>query len=57
MGIQTSQDPDTPKGLESQLSIRIRRILTEVPHSTEVELRKLYRIRMDFGSVVVLEQL
>jgi hypothetical protein len=57
MGIQTSRDPDTPKGLESQLSIRIRRILTEVPHSTEVELRKLYRIRMDFGSVVVLEQL
>jgi hypothetical protein len=57
MGIQTSQDPDTPKGLESQLSIRIRRILTEVPHSTEVELRKLYRIRMDSGSVVVLEQL
>jgi hypothetical protein len=47
MGILTSQDPDTPEGLESRLSIRIHRILAEHSHSTEVELRKLRWIRMD----------
>jgi hypothetical protein len=57
MGIQTSRDPDTPKGLESQLSIRICRILTKVQHSTEVELGKLHQIRMDSGRAIVLELL
>jgi hypothetical protein len=37
-GIPTSQNLNTPEGLESQPSIRIP---AELPHSTEVELRKL----------------
>jgi hypothetical protein len=41
MGIPTSQNPDIPEGLESRLSVRIHRILTELPHSTELELEKL----------------
>jgi hypothetical protein len=44
VGILTSWDPDTADGLESQLSVRIRRILAELPHSTELELRELHRI-------------
>jgi hypothetical protein len=44
MGIPTSQDPDTPEGLKSQLSVEIHRIPAELPHSTELELRKLYQI-------------
>jgi hypothetical protein len=44
MGIPTSQDPDTPEGLKSQLSVKIHRIPAELPHSIELELRKLYRI-------------
>jgi hypothetical protein len=47
MGIPTSRDPNTPEGLESRLSIEIHRILAELLHSTELELRKLHRIRMD----------
>jgi hypothetical protein len=47
VGIPASQDPNTPEGLESQLSVRICRILAELPHSTELELRKLHRIWMD----------
>jgi hypothetical protein len=38
VGIPTSRDPNTPEGLESQLSVRIRRILVDLPHSTELEL-------------------
>jgi hypothetical protein len=41
VGIPTSQSSDTPEGLESQLSVRIRRIPAELPHSTELELGKL----------------
>jgi hypothetical protein len=41
-GIPTSQNLNTPEGLESQPSIRIHRIPAELPHSTEVELRKLH---------------
>jgi hypothetical protein len=41
MGILTSRNPDTPEGLESRLSIRIHRILTELLHSIELELGKL----------------
>jgi hypothetical protein len=41
VGILTRQNPDTPEGLESRLSVRIHRILVELPHSTELELKKL----------------
>jgi hypothetical protein len=41
MGIPTSQNPDTQHGLESRLSVGICRILTELSHSTELELGKL----------------
>jgi hypothetical protein len=37
MGILTSHNPDTPEGLESWLSVGIRRIPPELPHSTELE--------------------
>jgi hypothetical protein len=57
MGIPTSRDPDTPEGLESQLSVRIHRILAELPHSTELELRKLHRIQTDSGRASALELL
>jgi hypothetical protein len=55
MGIPTSQDPHTPEGLESWLSVRIHRISTELPHSTKLELGKLHRIRTDSGRAFVLE--
>jgi hypothetical protein len=54
VGIPISQDPDTLVGLESWLSVRI---LAEVPHSTELELGKLHRIRTDSGRVFMLELL
>jgi hypothetical protein len=54
VGIPISQDPDTLVGLESWLSVRI---LAEVPHSTELELGKLLRIRTDSGRVFMLELL
>jgi hypothetical protein len=38
MGIPTSQNPDTPEGLEGWLPVRIHRILTKLLHSTELEL-------------------
>jgi hypothetical protein len=41
VGIPTSQNPDTPKGLESRLSVGIHRIPAELPYSTELELGKL----------------
>jgi hypothetical protein len=47
MGFLTSRDPDTPEGPKSCLSIRICRISAELPHSTELELRKLHRTRLD----------
>jgi hypothetical protein len=43
LSIPTSQNPDTPEGLECQLSIRIRIIPEELPHSTRLELGKLRR--------------
>jgi hypothetical protein len=57
VGIPSSRDPNTPEGLESRLSIEIRRIPAELPHSTELELKKLCRTRMDFGRASVLKLL
>jgi hypothetical protein len=57
VGIPTSQDPDTLEGLESRLSVEIRRISAELPHSIELELRKLYQTQMDFGRASALELL
>jgi hypothetical protein len=42
MDIPTSQYPNTPEGLKSQLYVRIHRIPTEHPYSTELELKKLH---------------
>jgi hypothetical protein len=39
MGIPTSQNPDTPKGLEQRLSFEIHRIPAELPHSSKLEPR------------------
>jgi hypothetical protein len=57
MGILTSRDPDTLEGLESRLSVRINRILAELLHSTELELRKLDRIRTDSDRASALKLL
>jgi hypothetical protein len=57
MGIPISWDPDTPKGLESQLSVGICRIPTELSHTTELGPGKLHRIRTDFGRASALELL
>jgi hypothetical protein len=56
-GISTSQNPDTPEGLDSWLTVRIHRIPAELPHSTELELRKPSRTREDSGRAFVLELL
>jgi hypothetical protein len=48
-GLRTSRNPDITEGLESRLSVRIHRILAELPHLTELELGKLYRARMNSG--------
>jgi hypothetical protein len=56
-GIPTSRNPNTPEGLESWLSVRIHRIPVELPHSTELELGKLRRTRMDSGRASALELL
>jgi hypothetical protein len=37
MGIPTSRNPNTSEGLENWLSVRIHRILAELPHSIEPE--------------------
>jgi hypothetical protein len=55
MGIPTSRNPDTPEGLESQLSVRIHRISAELPHSTELELKKHHRTRTDSDRASALE--
>jgi hypothetical protein len=57
VGISTSRDPDIAEGLESRLFIRIHRIPVELPHSTELELKKLRRTWMDSGRASVLELL
>jgi hypothetical protein len=44
-------------GLESRSSVGIYRILAELPHSTKLELGKLYRAREDSGRASVLELL
>jgi hypothetical protein len=41
VGIPISWNPDTPKGLESRLSVGICRLLAELLHSIELELRNL----------------
>jgi hypothetical protein len=51
------QDPDTPEGLESRLSVEILKIPTELPHSTELELGKLHRTEMDSDRASTLELL
>jgi hypothetical protein len=38
VGIPTRRKPDTPEGLKSWLSVGIRRVPVELPHSTELEL-------------------
>jgi hypothetical protein len=53
----TSQDSNTPEGLESQFSVGIHRIPVELPHSTKLELRKLYRTQTDSGTASALELL
>jgi hypothetical protein len=57
MGIPTSQDLDTPKGLESLLSVEIHRILAQLPHSIELELGKLHRTQMDSSRASTLKLL
>jgi hypothetical protein len=46
---------DTPEGLESRLSIGTHRILIELPHSTELELEKPHRTRMDSARAFTLD--
>jgi hypothetical protein len=57
MGILTNQDPDTPEGLESQLSVEMHRILVKLTHLTEQDLEKLCRTQMEFGRASALELL
>jgi hypothetical protein len=57
MGIPTSWNPDTPEGLESWLSVGIRRISAELPHSTELEHGNHCRTQTDFGRASTLELL
>jgi hypothetical protein len=57
VAILTSWDPDTPEGLESRLSIGIRIIPAELPHSTELELVKLRPIQTDSNRASALELL
>jgi hypothetical protein len=57
MGILTSQNLDTLEGLESQLSVGIHRILVELTHSTEPELKKLRRTQTNSSRASALELL
>jgi hypothetical protein len=57
MGIPTSWNLDTLEELESQFSVGIRRILAELPHLTELELRKLHQTRTDSGTASALKLL
>jgi hypothetical protein len=57
VGILTSRNPDTPEGLESQLSIGIHRIPVELPLSTELELEKLRWTWIDSGRASALDLL
>jgi hypothetical protein len=49
-----SWDSNTLEGLESHFSVRIP---VELPHSTELELRKCHRTQTDTGRASVLELL
>jgi hypothetical protein len=53
----TRWDSNRPEGLESRFSVKICRILVELPHLTELELKKLHRTQMDFDKAFVLELL
>jgi hypothetical protein len=57
VGVLTTQNPDTPEGLESWLCVRIHRIRAKLPHSTELELGKLCRTQTDSGRASALELL
>jgi hypothetical protein len=57
MGMPTRRNPDTLEGLKSRLSIGIHRIPAELPHPTELELRKFHQTRMDSGRASALELL
>jgi hypothetical protein len=56
-GIPTSQNPDTPEGLESRLSVGIHRIPAELLHLTVLELEKPHRTQMDSCRASALELL
>jgi hypothetical protein len=51
VGIPTSRNPDTLEGIDSQLSVGIRKIPAELLHSTKLELKKLRQTQMDSGRV------
>jgi hypothetical protein len=55
--IPTSQNYNTPEGLERRFSVKIHRIPAELPHSTELELEKLHRTQTDSGRASALELL
>jgi hypothetical protein len=55
--IPTSQDSNTPEGLESWFNVGIHRILAELPHSTKLELGKLRRTQTNFSKASTLELL
>jgi hypothetical protein len=57
MGIPISQNPDTPEGLKSRFSVRINIIPTVLPHSIELELKKLHRTQTDSSRASALELL
>jgi hypothetical protein len=57
MGIPTSWNPDTPEGLEGRLSVEICRILAELPHSTEPELKKFHLTGTYYGRASALKLL
>jgi hypothetical protein len=57
VGIPTSQNPDTPEGLKSQLFVGIRRIPAELQHSIKLELGNLRQTRDDSSRASKLELL
>jgi hypothetical protein len=57
MGIPTNRNPDTLEGLESRLSVRIRRITIELLHWTELEPGNLRWTQTDSSRASTLELL
>jgi hypothetical protein len=57
VSIPTSRNLHTLEGLKSWLSVRICRILAELPQSIEQELGKLRRTRTDSGRASAFELL